>query len=82
MMIFANSLVDIWLYGPGDYRIVIKKNHRLVSKLNRVLKNYPADTVFTKEDEPLFKFSGAQIESIKLGAPKLAKILTQIKKEG
>jgi len=54
-------------YGDGTFRLVIYGNAKAATKLNRLLKQWPADASFTDDDEPLFAVGRAQLfQSLKL----------------
>lgn len=46
----------VWKYSDTELRFFLK-NSRKHYKINELLKQYPQDTKFTTDDEPVFRFS-------------------------
>jgi hypothetical protein len=53
---------EIWEYGGGHYRVVTRTK-TLAKRVNRLLKQYE-DYTFLDGEEPVFKFTEAQLPSI------------------
>lgn len=50
----SNDKYELWYINDQTLGLVLK-NSRKLTKLNEILKQYPQDTVFRTEDEPIFK---------------------------
>lgn len=46
----------VWKYSDTELRFFLK-NSRRHSRINELLKQYPEDTKFSTDDEPVFRFS-------------------------
>jgi hypothetical protein len=50
----SNDKYELWYINDETLGLVLK-NSRKLTKLNEILKQYPEDTEFQLQDEPVFK---------------------------
>lgn len=61
----------IYQIDENLYAFVIKKNQRLCKKINHIVRHFPADTKFGKDDEPRFVLDERALREVLVLVPTL-----------
>jgi hypothetical protein len=65
-MQITRAKYEIYPSSETSHALIVKEG-KLAKKINKLLKYYyPADTKFTDEEEPMFKFDNKQLLMVKV----------------